>query len=190
MTKRVLDYVISVAALLFLAIPMVIVGILIILTSVGAPIYRQPRVGLHGEIFTILKFRTMLNKEDGETKFTSPTDRRVTAVGRILRRWRIDEWPQFINVLKGEMSIVGPRPEQIGWVEIYNEEVPFFNLRHSVRPGITGWAQIHHGYTSTTDAATKKTEYDLYYIKYLSLSLDLTIMVQTLIVLFSGKGSR
>ena len=189
--KRLIDIVISCTAVVFLFVPGVCTLILLTITTKGKPLYKQTRVGLRGNAFTILKFRTMNVASKGvEVSFTEKNDIRVTPVGQILRRWRIDEWPQFLNVLAGHMSVVGPRPERPEWEQRYSKDITYFSLRHLVRPGITGWAQIHQGYSSTSDGAREKTSYDLYYLKHFSLSIDLAILLQTVAVLFTGKGHR
>lgn len=189
--KRVIDIVISCAAIVLLFIPSLFTTGLLAITTKGKPFYKQTRVGLRGKAFTILKFRTMNVASRGvEVSFTEKNDIRVTVIGQILRRWRIDEWPQFWNVLAGQMSVVGPRPERPEWEQRYSKDITYFSLRHLVRPGITGWAQIHQGYSSTSDGAREKTSYDLYYLKHFSLSLDLAILLQTIAVLVTGKGHR
>ncbi|MBO67044.1 MAG: hypothetical protein CL398_01915 [Acidiferrobacteraceae bacterium] len=188
--KRIADILVSLLALLITFPLLVIFAISIWLTSRGSPIFKQQRVGLHGKEFTIYKLRTMYAPDNFNVTFTGTNDDRITVLGRFLRRWRIDEWPQFVNVLRGDMSIVGPRPERPEWEAIYNIDIPYFSLRHFVRPGITGWSQIHFGYASNKIEAESKTEFDLYYIKYFSLTLDITIMIQTVVVILTGRGYR
>ena len=122
-------------------------------------------------------------------QFAEADDPRITTIGKWLRRRRIDEWPQFLNVIIGDMSLVGPRPERPEWVEHYREEIPYYDLRHLVRPGITGWAQVTHGYTQDTKGAREKLERDLYYVKLLSFQLDAIILFRTIIVLSRGYGA-
>ena len=188
--KRIVDILISLLALLITFPLLAIFAISIWLTSRGSPLFRQQRVGLRGRLFTIYKLRTMYAPDNSDITFTGANDDRITVLGRFLRRWRIDEWPQFVNVLRGDMSIVGPRPERPEWEAIYNVDIPYFSLRHFVRPGITGWSQIHFGYASNKIEAESKTEFDLYYIKYFSLTLDITIMIQTVVVILTGRGYR
>jgi lipopolysaccharide/colanic/teichoic acid biosynthesis glycosyltransferase len=129
-------------------------------------------------------------EEDGSAQWASPDDPRITTIGRWLRKWRIDELPQFINVLKGEMSLVGPRPERPAFVQTLRDFIPYYDLRHTVRPGITGWAQIRFRYGASTEDAHMKLQYDLYYVKNLSLLLDLRILLGTIRVVIVGAGAR
>ena len=159
----------------------------------GAPIiYRQERVGRRGQIFTLLKFRSMTRdaEKNGEASWASINDTRATAVGRFMRRTRIDELPQLINVLKGEMSFVGPRPERQPFVAMLTEQIPFYAVRHSVKPGITGWAQVRYTYGGNVEESAKKLEYDLYYVKNHSLLLDILILLRTVRVVLLAEGAR
>jgi len=161
------------------------------LTSPGPVIYRQKRVGQNGQIYEILKFRTM--RQDAEThgaQWAVEDDPRVTKVGRFLRLTRIDEIPQLWNVLKGDMRFVGPRPERPEFVKILAEQIPYYQLRHIVPPGITGWAQVRYRYGATVDDAKRKLTYDLYYIKHASLALDLLIVFETLKTVILRRGSQ
>jgi sugar transferase (PEP-CTERM system associated) len=171
---------------------MVAIGLAIKLSSPGPVFYRQRRVGLNGEEFDVLKFRSM--RADAEKMsgpvWASEDDPRITKVGKILRKLRFDELPQFINVLRGEMSFVGPRPERPHFVEQLKQEVPFYDLRHSLRPGITGWAQVSYSYGATLDDSKVKLEYDLFYIKNNSISFDCLIVFQTIKTVLFGKGAR
>ena len=191
---RAFDLVISLVVLI-LTLPLMLLAALFIWLESGfrGPVlYRQTRVGRDGKLFRILKFRSMsIDAEQyGGARWAVPGDSRITAVGKLLRISRIDELPQIINVLKGDMSFVGPRPERPEFVDELVDEVPFYDLRHRVNPGITGWAQICYPYGASREDAKGKLEYDLYYIKNYSLFLDLTILIQTAQVILWGKGAR
>ena len=178
---------------LLIALPiMAVVAILVRLTSSGPALYSQMRVGLYGEPFRVFKFRSM--RQDAEVAtgavWASKDDPRITRFGKFLRKSRLDELPQLFNVVKGEMSVVGPRPERPEFVATLSEQIPFFPHRHCVRPGITGWAQINHKYGDTLQDTVTKLEYDLYYIKNLSPVLDFYIMFQTAKVMLLSKGSQ
>jgi exopolysaccharide biosynthesis polyprenyl glycosylphosphotransferase len=167
---------------------MLIVALIVRLSSAGPVLYRQERVGVHGTIFTVFKFRSMYADAEAKTGavWATKNDPRITPVGRWLRKLRLDELPQLFNVLRGEMSIVGPRPERPDFVKILSAQIPHYAQRHCVKPGITGWAQINYKYGDTLEDALIKLEYDLYYIKNLSLALDAVIMFHTLkVMLFS-----
>jgi sugar transferase (PEP-CTERM system associated) len=190
--KRALDLAVTIV----LAVPalpiMAVTALLIAAESDGPIIYRQERVGRRGKRFTLLKFRSMTrNAEmDGKPTWAAVDDVRVTRVGRFIRRTRIDELPQLINVLRGEMSIVGPRPERPEFVAMLSEKIPFYTIRHSVKPGITGWAQVRYSYVSTVGDTVKKLEYDIYYVKNRSLLLDILILLETVRVVLLGEGAR
>ena len=169
----------------------VLVMLMIRLESKGPAIYRQRRTGINGSEFTLLKFRSM--REDAEAsgaQFTEEKDPRITKLGHFIRKTRIDELPQLLNILKGEMSLVGPRPERPGFVEEYRKEIPHYQLRHGVRPGLTGWAQIETGYASDTQGTIRKLERDLYYVKYRSIALDSFIIYRTARTIVFGSGAR
>jgi len=187
--KRILDIL---WALLIIALlgPFVLLGCFLILITSGLPlIYKQERVGERGTTFTIFKLRTMVkNAETGGPMWSCENDHRITFIGKILRATRIDEIPQVINVLKGEMSFIGPRPERPLFVIQLENRLPYYNLRHLVKPGITGWAQINYPYGSSEEDAKQKLQYDLYYIKSYSLIMDLNILLQTIRVVLFGKG--
>jgi len=155
-------------------------------------LYRQVRVGRNGRHFEILKFRSMRvdAERPGGARWAASRDPRVTRVGAVLRKLRIDELPQLINVLKGEMSFVGPRPERPEFVAELAAKIPFYDLRHRVNPGITGWAQICYPYGASAHDAREKLQYDLYYIKNYSLFLDIMILIQTVQVILWGQGAR
>jgi sugar transferase (PEP-CTERM system associated) len=190
--KRVFDVVVSVA-LLLLTLPVLLLAMLAILIESGRPIlYRQERVGQGGESFMILKLRTMRQdaEKDGKPRWAGTNDARITRVGRLLRRTRIDELPQLFNVLKGDMSFVGPRPERPFFVQQLLEDIPYYDVRHSVKPGVTGWSQVRYPYGASVEDALAKLQYDLYYVKNHSLFLDLLILVDTVQVVLLGKGAR
>jgi sugar transferase (PEP-CTERM system associated) len=176
-----------------LAIPlMALTALAVRLTSAGPALYRQVRVGLDGAPFTLYKFRSMRVDAEAVTGavWASLDDPRVTPVGRILRKLRIDELPQLFNVLKGEMSIVGPRPERPEFVRALSEKIPYYRQRHCVKPGITGWAQINYKYGDTLEDTIRKLEYDLYYIKNMSLGLDTYIIFFTVKAMLLSRGSQ
>jgi len=177
--------------LLLIVWPLLILSAIAIkLTSEGPVFYRQERVGLHGRTFMVLKFRSM--RVDAEStsgpQWAAENDNRVTPLGAFLRKFRIDELPQLFNVLKGDMSFVGPRPERPYFVEMLKRDIPYYDVRHYVRPGITGWAQVRHPYGASVADAYQKLQYDLYYQKHMSLLLDLTIVFKTLRVVLTGRG--
>ena len=190
-TKRLLDIVVSGATLVLAAPIMLIVAFAIFVEGKAPVLFVQRRVGQHGSTFQILKFGSMRRDiPQSEQNWTADRDRRVTRVGRFIRKFRLDELPQLINVLRGEMSLVGPRPEQPAIVETLESEIPYYSQRHTSRPGITGWAQIKYGYGGTVEETRIKLEHDLFYIKHLSLALDLAIMFETGKVLLSGRGAK
>jgi sugar transferase (PEP-CTERM system associated) len=178
-------------AILFLPL-MLLVALAVKVTSKGPALFRQTRVGLGGKLFTLYKFRSMATDAEALTGpvWASQDDPRVTPLGRLLRRARLDELPQFFNVLRGEMSIVGPRPERPEFVQALSEQIPYYRQRLCVKPGITGWAQINHKYADTLEDTVKKLEYDLYYIKNLSPSLDAYIIFNTLKTMLLTRGAR
>lgn len=186
--KRALDIGLAGVGLL-LSLPLLfILGLAIVLDSPGPPLYSQERVGREGNIFRIIKLRSMIPGAEREARWTERGDKRVTQVGRFLRLTRLDELPQLINVLRGEMSLVGPRPERPEFVAQLKSQIPFYDLRHSLQPGLTGWAQVKFGYAHPLRDALAKLEYDLYYIKHQSLSLDLIILLKTLGVVLNLEG--
>ena len=174
-------------------LPLALIAALAVrLTSRGPVLYRQARVGKNGVPFTLYKFRSMSADAEAKTGavWASPDDPRVTPVGRWLRKLRIDEIPQLWNVLRGEMSLVGPRPERPEFVKSFAEKIPFYRQRHCVRPGITGWAQINHKYGDTFEDTIIKLEYDLYYIKHMSLALDAFVVFQTVKTILRSRGAQ
>jgi lipopolysaccharide/colanic/teichoic acid biosynthesis glycosyltransferase len=171
---------------------MLIAAVCIVVESGGPVFYRQERVGLGGKVFTIYKFRSMHNEaeSDGKPRWATANDDRTTRVGRIIRKLRIDELPQIINVFEGDMSFVGPRPERPYFVDQLKEKIPYYAMRHEVKPGITGWAQVRYPYGASLDDAMQKLQYDLYYVKNHTLFLDLVILFSTVEVVLWGKGAR
>jgi sugar transferase (PEP-CTERM system associated) len=191
-TKRVFDLFVSVA-LLLLCLPVLLIAAVCIVVESGFPVfYRQERVGQGGRVFTLYKLRSMHAdaERDGVVQWAAANDDRTTRVGRVLRRFRIDELPQIINVLKGEMSFVGPRPERPFFVEQLVKQIPYYALRHSVKPGISGWAQVRYSYAASVDDAVEKLQHDLYYVKNYSLFLDFMVLLSTVEVVLWGKGAR
>lgn len=187
--KRLLD-VFFALGLLLIALPiMILTAILIKLESRGPVIFRQTRIGLNGRPFEILKFRSMVrDAERNGAVWAAHSDPRTTRVGRVIRTLRIDELPQLVNVLRGEMSFIGPRPERPEFTSMLEEEIPFYELRQVVRPGITGWAQVMYAYGSSIEDAREKLQYDLYYIKNYSVLLDVGILFKTFRVVLLGRG--
>lgn len=190
--KRLIDLILSAVGLVLAAPVMLITAILIKLDSPGPVLFKQKRVGEGEKVFVLLKFRSMRANAESQTGpiWASEDDQRVTRVGRFIRKVRIDELPQMINVLKGDMSFVGPRPERPYFIDMLKHEIPFYSLRHSVKPGITGWAQVRYEYGASVEDAMEKLQYDIYYIKNMSLLFDLSIILDTTKTILSGKGSR
>ncbi len=189
-TKRLIDIAVS-SIVLLIGLPVWIgVAILIRLTSSGPAIYRQKRVGQHGRLFTMYKFRTMHDDAEAHTGpvWAQENDPRYTPIGRWLRQTRLDEIPQFWNVLKGDMSLVGPRPERPFFVEKLSEEIPLYNRRHRVKPGITGWAQVKWKYDTSFEDVRQKVKYDLFYIENVNLRMDFKILFRTIRTTLLGKG--
>jgi sugar transferase (PEP-CTERM system associated) len=190
--KRLYSLIISGLALALLSPVMVLVALAVAIESPGRVLFRQKRVGLGGRVFEILKFRSMRVGAESATGpvWAQDQDPRITRVGRVLRKLRLDELPQLINILRGDMSVVGPRPERPHFVEMLSEQIPYYGLRHSVPPGLTGWAQVSYPYGSTVEESREKLEYDLFYVKNMSLSLDLLILFSTLKIVLLGKGAK
>jgi sugar transferase (PEP-CTERM system associated) len=190
--KRVMDVVGSLVGLVA-AVPLAaVLAALIKLDSPGPVLYRQERVGKGGRSFMLIKFRSMRENAEAETGpvWATDDDRRVTRVGKWLRKFRLDELPQMMNVLRGEMSFVGPRPERPWFVDHLKQSIPYYNLRHAVKPGITGWAQVRYRYGSSVQETFEKLQYDFFYIKNMSAVLDLTILVETVKTVMAGRGWR
>jgi sugar transferase (PEP-CTERM system associated) len=190
--KRLFDLLVSTAMLVVCLPVMALTALLIKLESPGPVLYRQERVGQGCRNFTILKFRSMCvdAEKDGRPRWAQRNDSRVTRTGRFIRRTRIDELPQIFNVFFGDMSFVGPRPERPYFVQDLSQKIPYYGVRHTVKPGITGWAQVRYAYGATDEDAMQKLQYDLYYVKNHSLFLDLMILFQTAQVVLWGRGVR
>lgn len=192
LVKRIFDIVCA-SILILLALPIMAVAAIAIVAENGFPIlYRQERVGLNGRLFNVIKFRSMRRdaEKDGKPIWATAQDDRVTKVGKIIRKLRIDELPQLFSVLKGDMSLVGPRPERPFFVDQLTKEIPFYAVRHSVKPGVTGWAQVRYHYGATVEDSAEKLQYDLYYVKNHSLFLDLLVLFDTVGVVLTGKGAH
>lgn len=190
--RRIFSLIVSLALLILVLplIPVIVLGIK--LTSPGPVLYSQKRVGKHGNVFNCYKFRTMRPDAEADTgpTWAGDDDPRITKIGRFLRSTRLDEIPQLWNVFRGDMGFVGPRPERPEFVEWLAKEIPYYNLRHLIRPGLTGWAQISYEYGSSLEQAKEKLRYDLYYIKNVSLSFDLYIVFQTIKIVLFGRGAK
>lgn len=189
LVKRIFDIVGATLGLIFLALAFPFIALAIYIDSPGPIFYVQERVGQGGRIFRAYKFRTMVpDAEKNGAVWAQKNDPRVTRVGRILRKTHIDEFPQFINILKGEMSAVGPRPERPEFVEELAREIPFYRVRHAVKPGMAGWALVKYGYASSKEDTVIKLQYDLYYIKHWSVWLDLVILLKTVLDMLTLRG--
>ncbi len=190
--KRGLDIVMATVGLIITAPIMLITAVIIKLESPGPALFKQERVGEFGRTFTLLKFRSMASDAEKHTGpvWAQDNDSRITRVGNIIRKIRIDELPQMINVFKGDMSFVGPRPERPFFIKKLQERIPYYTQRLTVKPGITGWAAVKYQYSSTIEGAVEKLQYDLYYIKNISLWLDVLIILKTIQVVVTGRGSR
>jgi lipopolysaccharide/colanic/teichoic acid biosynthesis glycosyltransferase len=190
LVKRAIDVVLSGLGLVC-ALPLVVVlAILVRMTSKGPAFYRQERVGQHGRVFTLFKIRTMRNDAEAGTGavWSQPSDVRVTRLGRFLRSTRLDELPQLWNVLVGDMSLIGPRPERPEVVSQLTRQIPFYGLRHVVMPGLSGWAQVSYPYGASVEDALEKLQYDLFYVKNLSVGIDLFIMFETIKTIVLQRG--
>ena len=190
--KQIFD-ILCALILLVLAAPVMLLAAAAIVIESGFPIlYRQERVGLHGRLFNVVKFRSMRTdaEKDGAPRWATAKDDRVTRVGRIMRKTRIDELPQLFSILSGDMSLVGPRPERPFFVDQLTKQIPFYSVRHSVKPGVTGWAQVRYHYGASVEDSAEKLQYDLYYVKNHSLMLDLVVLFETVGVVLMAKGAR
>ena len=187
--RRFIDFIVAMIVWPIFLLIVALAAVAIKLDGPGPVFFRQQRKGFRGDRFTCYKMRTMQDSADGPA-FTLEADPRVTRVGKVLRKWRIDELPQILNVVKGEMGWVGPRPEAVELANLYAAQIPFYDYRHAVRPGITGWAAVHQGNVAEESAARMKLEYDFYYIKYFSPWLDILLCFKTLQTILSGFGSR
>jgi len=191
--KRYVDAITAAIALVFLAPLLVVIAVLIRLDSKGPAIFYQTRMGFRGKPFTVYKFRSMRDRPENADKHADMTlndDNRITRIGRFIRKTRLDELPQLVNILKGEMSWIGPRPEAMRLSEWYEREIAFYRYRHIVRPGITGWAQVKQGHVVDVDDVRDKLEYDLYYIKHFSVWMDALIAMKTMQVILTGHGAK
>ncbi|WP_261818011.1 exopolysaccharide biosynthesis polyprenyl glycosylphosphotransferase [Vibrio gallicus] len=189
--KRVWESLLIIATFPITLPIMAITAIIIKLENPGPAMFIQERIGQAGKPFRIYKFRSMtVRPENAESKFATEEQARVTRTGKVIRKVRIDELPQFFNVLKGEMSLIGPRPEQETFVKQFEEEIPFYGYRHMVKPGITGWAQTVQGYADDTESTTEKLAHDLYYIKHFSFWLDMNIVLKTIRTMLTGFGAK
>jgi len=188
--KRILDIIGSIVGLAILAVLLPFIGLAILIESGWPVLYWQERLGRGGKEFKIVKFRTMIQdaEKDGRARMAGEKDPRITRVGNFLRVTRLDEFPQFWNVLRGEMSLTGPRAERAQWVETFQQEIPFYRARLLVKPGISGWAQINYGYAANVEDTSVKLEYDLFYIKHRSLLMDLVIILRTVSTMLARKG--
>jgi sugar transferase (PEP-CTERM system associated) len=190
--KRVFD-IVAASILLLLTLPVMLVTALLIVLENGFPIfYVQERVGLNGRLFKVVKFRSMRRdaESDGKPRWAQANDDRITRIGRVIRKVRIDELPQLYSVLMGDMSLVGPRPERQYFVDKLTRDIPFYAVRHSVKPGVTGWAQVSYPYGASVNDSIQKLQYDLYYVKNHTLFLDIVILFETVGVVLTGKGAQ
>jgi sugar transferase (PEP-CTERM system associated) len=190
--KRLFD-IAGALVLIVLTLPiMALTALAIKLESPGPILYRQERVGLGSKTFNVVKFRSMRTdaEKDGVPRWATAADSRVTRIGRVIRKLRIDELPQLFGVLSGDMSLVGPRPERPYFVDQLTQDIPFYAVRHSVKPGVTGWAQVSYQYGASREDTVEKLQYDLYYVKNHSLFLDLVILFETIGVVLTGKGAQ
>ncbi len=189
---RAFDLLTASVMLIFSAPLFALTALAIRLEGGGPALYRQTRTGLAGRPFQMLKFRSMrCDAEPGGTpRWAEQDDPRITRVGRFIRRTRIDELPQLLNVLQGDMSMVGPRPERPAFVQAFNREIPFYAVRHTLKPGITGLAQVRYQYAGCFAETARKLEFDLYYVRNRSLALDLCILLETVAVVLTGRGAR
>jgi exopolysaccharide biosynthesis polyprenyl glycosylphosphotransferase len=192
MARRFISTVVSLAGLLLVLPLLPLMALAVKLTSPGPVLYRQKRVGRYGVLFDCYKFRTMRADAEAEAGpvWAGDDDPRITPVGRFLRRSRLDEVPQLWNVLRGDMGFVGPRPERPEFVEWLSREIPYYHLRHIIRPGITGWAQVRYQYGASLEESKEKLRYDLYYIKNISLSLDLLVILRSAKIVLLARGAR
>ncbi|RTQ97319.1 sugar transferase [Halomonas nitroreducens] len=188
--KRFFDLISALILVPLLAPVMFVTAIAIRLDTPGPALFIQPRMGYRGVPFNVYKFRSMHCEKKGRGYTEGDDDPRITRVGKVIRKYRLDELPQILNVIKGEMSFIGPRPESMELSEWYERDVPFFSYRHVVRPGISGWAQVEQGYAAEVDGMIEKLQYDFYYIKHFSLWLDVLVAFKTLKTILTGYGAR
>ena len=189
--KRIMDIALIIISLPLTLPLMCLTALAVVLESRGGALFTQNRIGQGGREFTIYKFRSMAkNSEAHGAQLAQIGDARITRVGKFIRKTRLDELPQFWNILRGDMSLIGPRPEQRVFVEQFNDSIPFYNYRHIVKPGLSGWAQVTQGYAGNEDETQIKLEHDFYYIKHFSLSLDILIIFKTIKTILTGFGAR
>lgn len=188
--KPLIEVFFSLMLFMILMPAMVIIALLVKMDSRGGVFYTQERIGKDGKEFTMIKFRTMVENAESHTGavYTVDNDPRITKIGRFLRKWRLDEIPQLLNVIKGEMSLVGPRPERYAFIREFEEKIPFYTQRLAVRPGLTGWAQVKYPYASSIEQTEEKLQYDLYYVKNMSFILDVVVVLKTIKVVLFGSG--
>ena len=187
--KRALDAVISLTVLVVCAPVLLVIALAVRLSGPGPILFRQQRIGKDGAPFTMVKFRTMRPAdEEGEPGWGGDHAFRVTSVGRRLRRFRLDELPQLWTILRGDMSLVGPRPEQVALVDGLRASIDYYDARHAVRPGLTGWAQVHAGYAGSQQGTVEKLQFDFYYIRHQSLRLDALVLLRTLSAVLRERG--
>ena len=187
--KRAIDIIISLVALIALSPFLIFTAIMVKLSSKGSMLYKQERIGIFGRPFCIYKFRSMYEEaERTGPALSSKMDPRITPWGRFMRKWRIDELPQFVNIIKGEMSLVGPRPERKHYIDIISKNQAHYKYLHKVKPGLTSWGMVQFGYAENVDEMIERMKYDLLYIENCSLALDLKIILYTFIVIFQGRG--
>jgi exopolysaccharide biosynthesis polyprenyl glycosylphosphotransferase len=190
LTTRAIGIVASVVGLVCTAPLLALIAVAIKLDSTGPVLFVQPRIGLGGRAFTLLKFRTMRPVATGTSEWVCDNSERITRVGKVLRKFRLDELPQFVNIVRGDMNLVGPRPHPVSNLELFTEKIPYYAFRSAVRPGVTGWAQVRYGYANTLAEEIDKMRYDLYYVKHRSLWFDLRIVVDTVKIVLFGRGSK
>jgi sugar transferase (PEP-CTERM system associated) len=191
-TRRAVSFLVALTGLIILAPFLLLISLLIRIESPGPIFYRQERVGRNGTTFMVIKFRSMVNDAEAQSgpRWATENDPRITRIGAWIRKFRVDEFPQLINILKGDLELVGPRPERPLFVSQLEQSLPFYKLRHTIRPGVTGWAQVMFPYCGTIEESKQKLEYDLYYIKNMSVKLDLLIAFRTVKILLLGRGAR
>lgn len=195
-TKTVIDLVLALCGIVVLLPAMLVVGLAIVLDSPGPALFRQPRVGFRAKVFTVYKFRTMRHMprvaegEERSAAITLDNDPRITRLGRFLRRSRLDELPQLFNIVRGDMSLIGPRPEAVALSRWYEGELPFYHYRHIIKPGVTGWAQINQGHVANVHEVRQKLHYDFYYVKNFSFWLDMLIIIRTAQTMLTGRGAK